>query len=264
MTDRQGIDTEWGRIGCTTRGSGGVPLLFLHGVGSDRSAWDGQVDAFGAERLAIAIDMPGYGNSEPGHLEVEGRKDFAAAALAVLDALGVEQAHVCGLSLGGVIALAMTSMAPTRVASVVLADTFARHPEGEAILERSLAGAASLGMAGLADSRADALLAQPADPAVRREVVDTMSRIDPAAYARAAEAVWLADQKHEAATLSCPALILYGSQDRITPPALSEELKSLIPHAGLIEITGAGHLPNLEQPAIFDRVLAAFLADVER
>ncbi|WP_426266386.1 alpha/beta fold hydrolase [Sphingomonas sp. LHG3443-2] len=259
--ERESIETSWGRVGCTVRGTGGVPLLFLHGVGSDRTAWDGQVECFGAERIAIAIDMPGYGDSEAGNGDP--RSDFASAALAVLVALKVPQAHVCGLSLGGVIALAMHARAPERIASLVLADTFACHPEGQAIFDRSLAGAAELGMAGLADSRADALLAQPADPAVRQAVVKTMSRIDPAAYARAADAVWLADQRREAAAVSCPALILYGSQDRITPPALSEELKQLIPHAGLIEITGAGHLPNLEQPAIFDRVLAGFLAGLD-
>ena len=259
--ERQSIETSWGRVGCTIRGSGGVPLLFLHGVGSDRTAWDGQVERFGAERQAIAIDMPGYGDSEGG--QGDPRSDFAAAALAVLDGLKVPKAHVCGLSLGGVIALAMHALAPKRIASLVLADTFACHPEGQAIFDRSLAGATDVGMAGLADSRADALLAQPADPAVRKAVVEMMSRIDPAAYARAADAVWLADQRREAAAVSCPTLILYGSQDRITPPALSEELKQLISHAGLIEITGAGHLPNLEQPVTFDRVLAGFLAGLE-
>lgn len=258
------IDTLWGRVGCSVRGTGGVPLLFLHGVGSDRTAWDGQLEEFGDERMAIAIDMPGYGNSEAGHGEVDGREDFARCALAVLDALGAERAHVCGLSLGGVIALKIAALAPQRVASLVLADSFARHPEGPAILQRSLKGAAAIGMDGLAANRADALLAQPAEPDVRRLVIVTMSRIDPAAYARAAEAVWLADQRREAAAVSCPALILYGSEDRITPPALSEELKGLIPRAGLIEIAGAGHLANLEQPAIFNRVIAAFLADVER
>jgi 3-oxoadipate enol-lactonase len=259
----QSIETSWGRVGCCVKGSGGVPLLFLHGVGSDRSAWSGQLVRFGGERMTIAIDMPGYGDSEPGRETGSGREEFARAALAVLDALEVEKAHVCGLSLGGVVALEMVGQAPERVASLVLADTFARHPEGFAILDRSLAGVAALGMAGLAGSRADALLAHPADPDVRRAVVDTMSRIDSAAYARAAEAVWLADQRRQAASVSCPTLVLYGSEDRITPPALSEELKSLIPHAGLIEIAGAGHLPNLEQPAIFNRVLAAFLAEVE-
>jgi 3-oxoadipate enol-lactonase len=246
------------------RGSGGVPLLFLHGVGSDRGAWDGQLETFGFERMAVAIDMPGYGGSDPVGGGGESRAEFARAALAVLEALGIEQAHVCGMSLGGVIALAMAGMAPGRIASLILADTFARHPEGSAILERSLAGAAALGMAGLADSRADALLAQPADGSVRDAVVETMARIDPAAYAVAAEAVWLADQRREAAAVACPTLILYGSADRITPPALSEELKLLIPHAALVEIMAAGHLPNLEQPGIFNRVLAAFLSDVER
>lgn len=238
-----------------------MPLLFLHGVGSDRTAWNSQVARFGAERMAIAIDMPGYGDSDTGSGDPRG--DFATAALAVLDALDVPRAHVCGLSLGGVIALAMHARAPERIASLVLADSFAVHPEGRAIYDRSLAASAELGMAGLADSRADALLAQPATPEVREAVVATMSRIDPAAYARAADAVWLADQRREAAAVACPTLILYGSEDRITPPALSEELKTLISHAGLIEISGAGHLPNLEQPAIFDRVLAGFLAGIE-
>lgn len=253
------IETSKGRIGCSMQGNGGIPLLFLHGVGSDRSAWDAQLEVFGQERLTIALDMPGYGDSEAR----VGDDGFAEAALALLDALGVEQAHVCGLSLGGVVAIAMASRAPERVHGLVLADTFACHPEGRAIHDRSLAGAEALGMRGLAESRADALLAQPADPAVRRGVVETMARIDPAAYARAAAIVWLADQRREAAAIEQPTLIVYGSEDRITPPSLSEELKVLIPHAGLIEIAGAGHLPNLEQPAIFNRVLAAFLSGLE-
>lgn len=258
------IETSLGRVGLSIRGSGGTPLLFLHGVGSDRSAWEPQLADFGDERMVIAIDLPGYGDSEAASSGGDARQQFAATALAVLDALAIEQAHVCGLSLGGVIAIAAAATAPERVASLLLADTFACHPEGRAILERSLAGLAAKGMAGLADSRVDALLAQPADPLLRQTLVATMSRIDPAAYARAAEAVWLADQRRAAAAIARPVLILYGSEDRITPPSLSEELKLLMPHATLVEIAGAGHLPNLEQPVIFNRVVAAFLTDVER
>ena len=255
------INTRLGPIGADIAGSGGTPLLFLHGVGSDRSAWAPQLAAFKGERLVIAIDLPGYGDSVliPGAT----RETFAQAALAVLDALGAETAHVCGLSLGGVVALALHALAPGRCASLVLADSFARHPEGHAILARSLAGVAASGMAGLAEARVDALLASPADPAIRREVIATMARIDPAAYALAAEAEWLADQRRIAAAVTCPALVVYGSHDRITPPSLSEELKSLIVRAGLIEIAGAGHLSNLEQPAIFNRVLTAFLLEAE-
>lgn len=256
------IETSLGRIGLSKSGSGGVPLLFLHGVGSDRTAWDRQLDQFGAERLCLAIDYPGYGDSDFIFSADRGR--YADAAVAVLDALEISQAHVCGLSLGGVVAIAMAHRAPERIASLILADTFARHPDGQVIHDRSLAGARELGMAGLAEARADALLAQPAGPAVRAEVIATMARIRPAAYELAAAAVWLADQREEAAAIAAPTMILCGSEDRITPPTLSDELKSLIPHAGLIEIAGAGHLPNLEKAAVFDRVVAAFLSDVER
>ena len=255
------IETVLGPVGLDLRGQGGTPLLFLHGVGSDRSAWLPQLERFGAERLTLAIDYPGYGESALRHGAT--RSDFASTALAVLDALGIEQVHVCGLSLGGVVALCMHAAAPHRIASLVLADTFAVHPEGRAIRDRSLAAAEELGMRGLAEARAEALLAAPADPHVRHKVIETMSRIDPAAYALAAEAVWLADLREEAAAVRCPTLVLCGSEDRITPPDLSLALKTLIPDAGLIEVAGAGHLPNVEQPAIFNRVLALFLAQVE-
>jgi 3-oxoadipate enol-lactonase len=255
------IETRIGRLGVDVSGSGGTPLLLLHGVGSDRTAWKGQVEEFGRERLTVALDWPGYGESDP--QPGASRESFARAALAVLDALGAERAHVCGLSLGGVIAITMSALAPERLDSLVLADTFARHPDGAAILHRSLAGAAEKGMRGLADSRAEALLAAPANAAVRAEVVETMARIDPAAYALAARAVWLADQREEAAAIACPTLVLCGSEDRITPPHLSEELKSLVPGAGMVEIAGAGHLANLEQPLVFNRVLRAFLSEVE-
>lgn len=251
------INTRFGPIGVDIAGDSGTPLLFLHGVGSDRSAWTGQLERFGSDRQTIAIDMPGYGDSV--FIEGATRRTFAEVAVAVLDALGIAKAHVCGLSLGGVVALAMFDLAPDRCASVILADSFARHPDGPAILERSLEGVQTLGMRGLAESRVTALLAQPADPAVSAAVVETMAAIDPQAYALAAQAVWLADQREIAALVTCPALVLCGSEDRITPPSLSEELKQLIPGAALIEILGAGHLSNLEQPAIFARVLLSFL-----
>jgi 3-oxoadipate enol-lactonase len=248
-------------IGYTAAGGGEAsPIVFLHGVGSDRSVWRPQLEHFGATRGAIAFDYPGYGDSDPAPQGTT-RDDYAAAILSAMRELGLERAHVCGLSLGGVIAIAMHHAAPDRCASLILADTFAVHPEGRAIYERSLAGSSDL--PATAEARVDVLLAQPADPHVRREVVETMSRIDPAAYCIGAEAVWLADQRDRAAAIRVPTLIICGDEDRPTPPGLSRELHAMIHNSGLAMISSAGHLTNLEQPDAFNTLVGEFVRGVD-
>src|SRR3954469_23776042 len=106
-----------------TGGGEATPIVFLHGVGSDKSVWRPQLDHFGKTRRAIAFDYPGYGESD--FLDGAYREDFAAAMLAAMDSLGVGAAHVCGLSLGGVIAIAMHARAGERCVSLILADSFA-------------------------------------------------------------------------------------------------------------------------------------------
>jgi 3-oxoadipate enol-lactonase len=135
------------------------------------------------------------------------------------------------------------------------------HPDGEAIYERGVA--ASSDLRAMAVARVDVLLAQPADPAVRSEVVETMTRIDPAAYRIGAEAVWLADQRDRAEEIEVPTLVLCGTEDKVTPPSLSRELTELIPGARYAPIERAGHLTNLEQPDAFNALVGAFIRDVD-
>ena len=246
-----------GSIGYEQAGSGeAMPIVFLHGVGSDKSAWRPQLEHFSATRRALAFDYPGYGDSDPAP-DGTSRDDYAAAILYALTKLGIAKAHICGLSLGGVVAIAMHHRAPERSASLILADTFAVHPDGHAIYDRSIAGSQDL--PAMAEARVGVLLAQPADPAVRKEVVATMSRIDPAAYRIGAEAVWLADQRDRAAAIHVPALVICGSEDKVTPPALSHDLTALIPDARYVELAGAGHLGNIERPAEFNRAIEEFV-----
>jgi 3-oxoadipate enol-lactonase len=248
------------QIGYDEAGAGsGVPIVFLHGVGSDRSVWHPQLEHFGATRRAIAVDYPGYGDSDPAP-EGTTRDDYASAIISAMDGLGVHRAHVCGLSLGGVVAIAIHHAAPERCGSLILADTFAVHPDGRAIYERSLAGSRDL--PATAEARVDVLIAQPADPEVRREVVETMSRIDPAAYRIGAEAVWLADQRDRARAIRAPALVIVGDQDLITPADLSNELVDLILDARMQVIGGAGHLTNLERPREFNSMVDRFLTAI--
>ena len=112
-----GIATNRGSIDVAGAGGGAAtPIVFLHGVGSDKSVWAPQLDHFGGSRRAIALSYPGYGASD--FIANATRDDFAASVLAVMDSLRIVRAHVCGLSLGGVIAIALYAAAPERCASL--------------------------------------------------------------------------------------------------------------------------------------------------
>ena len=248
-------------IGYDEAGGGdAIPIVFLHGVGSDKSVWRPQLGHFGQSRRAVGFDYPGYGDSDPAP-EGTTRDDYASAIISAMHELGIDRAHICGLSLGGVVAMAMAHADSDRCASLILADTFAVHPDGQGIFDRSLAASHDLRV--LAESRVDVLLAQPADPAIRSEVVETMARIDPAAYRIGAEAVWLADQRDRAHDIRVPTLVLCGSEDKVTPPALSRELTHIIPGSRFEPIEGAGHLGNLERPEEFNTLVNAFIRAVD-
>jgi 3-oxoadipate enol-lactonase len=257
------IATARGRIGYVEVGGGeATPIIFLHGVGSDKSVWAPQLAQFGNGRRAVAFDYPGYGESELA--ENATREDFAAAILTAMEELGIERAHVCGLSLGGVIAIAMHAVAPDRCASLIIADSFAAHPDGRAIHDRSIAASQSMTMRELAEARAGVLLGSAASPELLAEVIETMAAIDPAAYRLGAAAVWLADQHDRAKSIKVPTLVLVGEEDGITPPVLSEDLAALIPGSELHRIAKAGHLANAEQPDAFNAAIESFLSELDK
>ncbi len=254
------ITTARGRIGYIEVGGGdATPIIFLHGVGSDKSVWRPQLDHFGQTRRAVAFDYPGYGESE--FVEGATRDDYAAAILAAMDVLGIERAHICGLSLGGVIAIATHAAAPERCASLIIADSFAVHPDGQGIHDRSIAASQSMTMRELSEARSGVLLGSAASPGFRTEVIDTMAAIDPAAFRLGVVAVWLADQRDRAAAIDVPTLIIVGDEDIVTPPALSEELHRLVPGSRLERIAAAGHLANAEQPQAFNMAIESFLSE---
>ena len=256
------ISTTRGLVGLSEAGGGdGLPIIFLHGVGSDKSVWRPQLAHFGRSRRAIAFDYPGYGESEL--IEGATRDDFAASILAAMDSLSIERAHVCGLSLGGVIAIAMHAAAPARCASLIVADSFAVHPDRQGIFDRSVAASQAMTMRELAEARSGVLLGSAATDELRREVIETMAAIDPWAYRIGAEAVWLADQQDRARAISAPTLVIVGDEDGITPPALSEELERLIPGSRLEVVAKSGHLANAEQPERFNELVDRFLREIE-
>jgi len=263
MSVMASIATARGRIGFDEAGGGeALPIIFLHGVGSDKRVWAPQLTHFARSRRAVAFDYPGYGESE--FAANATRDDFAATILAALDAMGIELAHICGLSLGGVVAIAIHHLAPWRCASLIIADSFAVHPDGQGIHDRSVAASRAMTMRELAEARSGVLLGSAATDELRSEVIETMAAIDPAAYRLGAAAVWLADQRDRAAAIGVPTLVLVGDEDGITPPALSEELTSLISNSRLVQVAAAGHLANAEQPAAFNQAIESFLSELDK
>ena len=262
------VTTALGSLGVAERGDvarqrgGGLPIIFLHGVGSDKTVWRPQLDHFGRTRRALAFDYPGYGDSAPA-ADGTTRDDYAAAILAAMDALGIGEAHVCGLSLGGVVAIAMHAAAPERCASLIIADSFAVHPDGRGIYQRGLEASRTVGMRALAEARAPLLLGASASGELRDEVVETMARIDPAAFRIGLQAVWLADQRDRVAAIAVPALVIVGAEDKVTPPELSRQLAQAIGGAEMHAIAGAGHLANTEKPEEFNRLVEEFVEGVE-
>jgi 3-oxoadipate enol-lactonase len=257
------ISTARGRIGFDEVGGGdATPIVFLHGVGSDKSIWAPQLVHFGKTRRAVAFDYPGYGESE--FAEQATRDDFAAAVIAGMDALGIGQAHICGLSLGGVVTIAIHAAAPHRCASLVIADSFAVHPDGQGIYDRSVAASSAMTMRDLAEARTDVLLGSASTPGLRAEIVETMASIEPTAFRLGAAAVWLADQRERVSEITVPTLILVGEEDRVTPPPLSEELARMVPGSRLEIIPESGHLTNAEQPELFNEAIESFLSELDK
>ena len=236
-----------------------TPLVFLHGVGSDKSVWDFQLKELSKNRRVAALDYAGYGESDVPEIDLT-RREIAAYVFGAMDALEITKAHVCGLSMGGIVALEMFAQSPKRIESLVLANTFARHPNGAEIAERSINFIENHSMREFAGQRVGFLLAPQTSAEVRRQVVETMARIDKKSYRWASAAVWTADYLDLLPTINIPTLVIGGSLDQPTPPHLSRELAENIRGGKLAVIQNAAHLSNLDEPAIFNELLKAFLS----
>jgi 3-oxoadipate enol-lactonase len=238
------------------------PVVFLHGVGSTRQTWRAQLEEFSATHTAVAIDARGYGDSSTSPDTVSMAR-FAADAAAVIQALGGGRAHVCGLSMGGIVALHLWRDHPQVVRSLVLADTWAWHPAAAAGQHARLAAIDASDMASLARTRMPAVYGPATAPLLVQQGVDRFASLDKAVYRAASADLWGVDMRSVAASVTVPTLVLVGEHDSIAPPHLSRELAMLIPGAQLVVIPDAGHLPNEENPATFNRAVRTFLEESE-
>ncbi|WP_203829771.1 alpha/beta fold hydrolase [Actinoplanes palleronii] len=244
----------------------GPAFVLVHGHPFDRSMWWPQVAALTAEGYrVVTADLRGYGRSTvvPGLTTLE---TFARDTFALVDHLEIDDEVVlAGLSMGGQIAMECYRLFPERIAGLVLADTFpqgetpAGHAHRNQVADRLLAE----GMAGYAAENLPKMMAAynvEKMPEVAEHVHAMMAHTAPegAAAALRGRAERL-DYRELLTTVAVPALVVVGRDDEFTPVADAELMHGLIPGSQLAVIDGAGHLPNLEQPAAFNAALHDFL-----
>jgi 3-oxoadipate enol-lactonase len=250
-------------IAYTDAGSGPVVVL-LHGFPFDRSMWRGQVERLSHEFRVVAPDLRGHGGTtfarRPSTME-----EMADDVAALLDELNIPRAVLCGLSMGGYVALAFYRAHPERVRALVLADTRpqADTEEARGTREQNARRALDEGMAPLADAMLPKLLStrtRESAPEVVARVREMMLGVDAEGAAAALRGMALRrDQTDTLSKVDVPTLVIVGSEDAVTPPSDAEAMSALIEGSRLVRIEGAGHVSNMERPEEFDRALAEFL-----
>jgi pimeloyl-ACP methyl ester carboxylesterase len=256
-----------GDIAYEARGRG-LPIVFLHAFPLGLVMWEDQVEALGSETLCVRFDCRGFGASSPGEglLTME---RIADDAVALLDHLGLSQAVVCGLSMGGYAAFALARRHPERLKGLVLADTKPGADDAEARGKRAALSEKVRveGAAAAADALVPLLLGETshsrrADLVARvREIVLGTSRhgICDALAGLAARA----DSTPTLRRIGVPTLVVCGDEDTLTPVAEAEAMADAIPDSRLEIIPEAGHLANLENPEAFGAALSGFLATLQ-
>jgi len=248
-------------------GEGNTPLIFLHGYPFDKSSWNGQLDALQLVTRVIAYDIRGFGGSidEDTAMSID---LFADDLIRFMDALHIERAIVCGLSMGGYIALNAQKRFPERFTGLILCDTQcnADSPEGKANRYRAIEGIKSKGVTEFGEAFVKKVFA-PASLESKKDVVEKVRQVVLANSApiMMAGLVALAERTESCSTLvniSVPTLFLCGADDAITPTAQSQFMHDKVTGSVLRIIENAGHVSNLEQPETFNFYIRDFLESV--
>jgi pimeloyl-ACP methyl ester carboxylesterase len=256
----------------------GPAVLLLHGYPFDRSMWRGQIDSFSAVGFRVvapdllvaqtSVGEPSEQNHRLKSVPLNTMADMARDVAALMDALKIDQAVVCGLSMGGYVAFEFMHLFAERVRALILAGTRApadneqerkgRMEQVEQMLTR--------GMNEIAEASLPKLLA-PRTIAEKPEVVARLREMilsaNPAAAAAAQRGMAARrDYTGDLGTIDVPTLVIVGRDDPIRPASDAKFMHRGIRNSRLEIIEDAAHMTNMEQPEIFNRAVMSFLRTI--
>ncbi len=236
-------------------------IVYINSLGSDFRIWDEVVEALQSEGFgALRYDFRGHGLSDLGAAP-KLIDDHARDLAALMDAMGVARAPICGVSVGGAIALGLSRRFPEKVAQLILNNTGAKMGTVESWNAR-IAQVTNGGVAAIAEAVLQRWFS-PADYAEGGGKValcrNMLSRTPVAGYIATCVALRDSDMTEAAKAAAVPTLCVGGEFDGSTPPELVRKLASLAPGARYVEIPGAGHLPCVQRPDALAREILAFL-----
>lgn len=256
LDDNSRIHIEW--VAAT---QDKVPLLFLHSLGTDHRLWRYQREAVIGRTYGV-LDSRGHGKSTAA--QSVSLEEWVEDIRRVLDDAEIPEVILCGISMGGVQAMAFANAYPERVKGLVLADTFVRIPaeNQESKISGTAGKALELGMDSYVDMYLDTTLtSSETATAIRPDLRDAIAGMSEAMYAASAKACFTADVRPRFHGI--PTMVLIGEQDYKTPMQQAEEIVAAVPDARLETVPRAAHLSNVDNPKDFNRYLILFLDGVD-
>jgi 3-oxoadipate enol-lactonase len=236
----------------------GEAVVFLHSLGTSLNLWSEQYGLLKSEYRVIALDFNGHGESESAAPFTIA--DAALDVLKVLDDLSVEKAHLVGISMGGHIALELISLAPERVRSLFIGDTWAYMPQ-ETVVERTKIRIGKLKELSLDEFQTEIAATSIAAGAHDQTIQQLKScmKFTKEIYETAWHAVNSVDYRELLPSVQVPALVFVGDQDKGSPVPYAEEIAKGIPGGKLVIVPNGGHLAHVTNQPFMNEQLTQFL-----
>lgn len=239
-------------------------IIFIHGFPFNKSSWDKQMDALKEDFRVIAYDVRGHGNSEAGlgdfFIEL-----FVKDLFSLMDKLNINKATLCGLSMGGYIALSAIEKCPERIESLILSDTQCVADSAEAKEKRlkTIEKIKEFGVEKFAEASienlfgSESLVAKTKEiDAVKEMIINTDKHSLFSTLKALAERNDTCNHLHE---INVPVLVMVGKEDKITPIGVAKFMHEKIKDSRLKLIAHAGHVANMENPDAFNFHLLLFM-----